>query len=372
MRRVTQADIAKELGLSPSTVGLVVGNSDSPLRRYLNKDTVRRIEEKARELGYKPNVAAQIMRRGRTNVIVFLNMGGLAQWVHRQAYEIGQLVHEMGYDYQVIDAYWWVSKGDQIIDQIIASRPEGVVLSGSPQTEMDFSRFRDAGIPLVSIDYEIPGISWVRHDVRSAISTLVSSSLAAGRVNPALVIIKRSSVTWQQRERRLGFLDALAAFGWSKPSDVDLSNLKRTRLRSGSALVVNDNSPTIHFDPFRPGHAVAERLSTSVDALFCANDDYATGALTHYLRTGVKVPDQVALSGFDNLFHTTEGVVPITTVEFRTEKMCQAAMKLLVSQIGGEASNAEELVFPCDIIWRESMPAPSVEKVRSPRDKVIP
>jgi len=358
MRRVTQADIAKELGLSPSTVGLVVGNSNSPLRQHLNEDTVRRIEEKAREMGYKPNVAAQIMRRGRTNVIVFLNMGGLAQWVHRQAYEIGQLVHQMGYDYQVIDAYWWVSKGDQIIDQIIASRPEGVVLSGTPQTEMDFSRFREAGIPLVSMNYEVPGVSWVRHDVRTAISTLIYSSISAGRVKPALIILKHSSFSWQQRERLLGYMDALEAAGWSEPIEVELRNLKKSRLRSDRALVINDSAPTIHFDPFRPGHVVAERLGTSIDSLFCANDNYATGALTHYLRNKVDVPGQVALSGFDNLFHTTEGVVPITTVDFRTEAMCEAAMKLLVSQIGGEASQAEELVFPCDIVWRESMPAP--------------
>jgi len=365
MRRVTQADIAKELGLSPSTVGLVVGNSNSPLRQHLNEDTVRRIEEKAKELGYKPNVAAQIMRRGRTNVIVFLNMGGLAQWVHRQAYEVGQLVHEMGYDYQVIDAYWWVSKGDQIIDQIIASRPEGVVLSGSPQADMDFERFRKAGVPLVSIDYEIPGFSWVRHDVRTAISTLVSASLAAGRERPALVILKRLYRDWQQRERLLGFTDALDAAGWSAPNEVDVRSLKKSRLRAGSAVVVNDDFPTIHFDPFRPGRVVAERLGTSVDALFCSNDDYATGALTHFLRNKVKVPDQVALSGFDNLFHTGEGIVPITTVQFRTEAMCRAAMKLLVSQIGGETSQAEELVFPCDVIWRESMPAPAAKNKKA-------
>ncbi len=361
MQRVTLTDIAKALGLSASTVGLVVSNNKSPLRKHLNKETVRRVEEKAREMGYQPNRAARIMRGARTNLIIFFNMGVLAEWVNRQAYQIGLLTHELGYDYQVIDA-WWGVNGNGLIDQVIAMRPEGVIVSGNPQTtEMDFTRFHEAGIPLVSLDLGLPKTPWVRHGIKGAISTLVSSCLASGRKRPALLVRKENYTAWQTRERCEGFQTALEQAGWAPPINLDLCDVKpKTRFKS--AVILHDESPIIAFRPFLPGREAAQRVGTSVDAFFLANDDYATGALTYYLQNNIDVPEKIALSGFDNLAHTTEGKVPLTTVAFPTEAMCRKAMDLLVEQIGGTKMGEEEHVFPCEIMWRQSMTRPTLER----------
>jgi LacI family transcriptional regulator len=368
MRHVTQTDIAKALGLSPSTVGLVVGNNRSPLRKHLNKETVRRIEEKAKELGYQPNRAAQVMRGSRTNLIIFLNMGSRAEWVQRQAYQIGMLAHELGYDFQVIDAYWWVIKGNRITDQIIAMRPEGVVISGTPQAEdMDFLRFRQAKIAVVTLDLKLPEIPRVRHDVESAIFELTSSCIAAGRNRIALIVRKGSQELWQVTERRQGFVRALREAGKPLPAEWDVPSFDSKRFDGGNLILNDVASPTL-FSPFEPGYRTAQCLGTAVDACIFANDPYAFGALSYYLRNKIRVPGQITLSGFDNLSYTTEGSVPITTVEFPTELMCRKAMKLLIAQIDGSPLGAEDHVFPCKIIWRQSMRKPRVAKPsRSPQ-----
>ncbi len=368
MRRATQTDIAKALGLSPSTVGLVVGNNKSPLRKHLNKETVRRIEEKAKELGYQPNRAAQAMRGSRTNLIVFLNMGGMAEWINRQAFQVGMLAHELGYDYQVIDAFWWVMKGNRIIDQVIAMRPEGVIISGNPQAEMDFSRLNRARIPLVTLDLELPETPCVRHDVAGAIFDLTTSCISNGRERIALLVRDETPELWQVRERVSGFINALKAAGRTVPQTFDLNDLKPGSL-CAPAVILKDSHPSGHFEPFQLGHRAAERVGTMVDAFILGNDTYAIGALTYYLRNKIDIPKQVALSGFDNLAYTTEGSVPLTTVAFPVATMCKKAMELLIIQIEGTRLDSEGHVFPCEIIWRNSMPKPRQARSSTSRSR---
>lgn len=355
MKKVTQKDIADALGISVSTVGLVVGHGKSPLRKHLKKETVLRIEKKAREMGYHPDRAAQIMRRGRTNLIVFLNMGH-SELVHREAYQIGRVVHELGYNYQVVDAYWWVGEGNHIIDLILGLRPEGIIIAGAVQSEnMDFSQFQRAGISAVSLDCRLPGIPCVRHDVFGVIRELVGSCLRSGCKRPVLIYRRETApMSWQIRERRNGFIQAIRDAGLPEPEDCDLRHLEvRGNLRK--PMLVGYSSSPSYFDPFRPGMEAAEVIGTAADALICSNDQYATGALTHYLRAGVRVPDEIALSGFDNLSYTTQGITALTTVDLPIDAMCETAMRFLTARMGGDHDQPEDLVLPSRIVWRESM-----------------
>ncbi len=359
MAKVTQTDIAVALGLSPATVGLVVGDGNSPLRNRLSKETIRRVQQKADEMGYLPNRAAQTMRKGRTNLIVLLNMSGHSELGGKRAYQIGKLVQEAGFDYQIVEAYFWPGDGKRLIEQVIALRPEGVLATGSIQTTMDFERIRRARIPLIAVDMEIPGCAWVRHDVRSAIRELTLGCLSAGKRHLVQLLRKspREEHSWQRSERIKGFTKALKEAGWPAPQTLSLGEpLQRKGERS--ATIILDERKTTRFEPFEAGTSSAQWVRDVPDALLCTNDDYAIGALTYYQQAGFSVPGQIALSGFDNLSYTTQGAIPITTVEQPIAQVCHAAVELLKARIKGNPSGYEELVFPCQVIWRRSMPDP--------------
>ncbi len=361
MRRVTQLDIAKALGVSPSTVGLVVGNIDSPLRRHLNKDTIRRIEEKAKEMGYMPNRAARAMRKGRTNLIVFLHMSSGLELLRDQVNETGRLVHEMGYDYQVVDAYWWVGDGRRVIEQIIALHPEGVIIAGSIQAPMDFSLLRKAGIAMVALNANIPGVAHIRHEVHNAIRQLTRAILADGRTRPVLVLhpITPLNNTWQQQHRLLGFRAALKELGKGAPQECMISEGKPLQELDAPAICYADIRCSSR-NLYEPGYHSARLIGTAADAVITTNDQWAAGAATYYIRHGIKIPDQVAISGFDDDSVTRFGLVYLTTVKHPTLQMCQAAIELLTIQMRSAKVIVEEQVFPCEIVWRESLPQPGV------------
>ncbi|HWL51866.1 MAG TPA: LacI family DNA-binding transcriptional regulator [Chthoniobacteraceae bacterium] len=365
MAKVTQTDIAQALGLSPATVGLVVGDSKSPLRQRLSKETVRRVQEKAEEMGYLPNRAAQTMRKGRTNLIVLLNMSGHSEIGGKRSYEIGKRVQEAGFDYQIVEAYFWPGDGKRIIEQVIALRPEGIIATGSIQTTMDFGRIHRARIPMVAVDMEIPGCPHVRHDVRSAVRELTLGCLSTGKRH-LVQLLRKSPLeqdTWQLRERMKGFTEALEASGWEPPRKLRLGEPLRKTAAESAVIVLNERKST-RFEPFEAGTLCAGQIGTLPDALLCANDDYAIGALTYYQRAGIAVPREVALSGFDNLSYTTQGSIPITTVEQPIAEVCRAAVEMLEAKIRRNDQRYEELIFPCRVIWRASMP--------NPRQTIVP
>ncbi len=370
MRRVTQLDLAKALGVSPSTVGLVVGNTNSPLRKHLNKETIRRIEEKAREMGYRPNRAARVMRQGRTNLIAFLHMSSLSELVDHQAYHIGRMSHELGYDYQTVDAFWWVGEGARVIDQLASLNPEGLIIGGSLQVEIDFNVLRRLGIAMVSMNTNIPKVAHVRHEVSAMFRELTLAAYANGKRKPVLILYreKHGEPTWQMQHRKEGFLNALKTVGKSAPIEIQADSSFDFKSLKGAAIFHCD-PPADLFQPFIPGMQAAERIATDADALICANDKVATGALTHYVRHGVSVPQQVAISGFDDIPTTTQGSVYLTSVTHPTEAMCEKAMGLLVKQIKEKTPLYDEVVYSGEIIWRESLP---LVKKRTRRTRSVP
>lgn len=361
-RRPSQRDIAKALGLSASTVSLVVGGSHSHLRSRLSEETVRRIQGKAEELGYIPNGAAQTMRRGQTNLIVLLNMGGYSEVCARQAYHVGREVREAGFDFQNVDAFWWSDDGQRIVEQVLALHPLGIILTGAPQTKMDFARFERAHIPVVAIGPDFPGVRRVLFNIHAAFRTLTEHCITTGRRRIALLLGASNNPNFHSKERKSGFLEALAAHGWPTPATFPvggpLPSLSSLPPEAPFACIFERETRFQFFDYFSAGRKSAAWFGTFPDAIICANDFDATGVLSWMLQNGVRVPEEVAVSGFDNYSFATEGAVSLTTVAQPNEELSVTAVRLLNDLIAGNARQEDAIeMLPCKVLWRQSLPA---------------
>lgn len=365
MQKVTQADIAKALDLSPATVALVVGRSSSPLQHCVRKETAERVRKKAREMGYRPNRAAQMTARGKSNLIIHLNCSGYSEPASRKSYHIGRLVHEAGFDYQAIDSYWWPGDGEHIVEQILSFRPEGVIVSGSLQTEMDFSPFLAGGIPLVGLEVDVRGCFFVRHDVEGAIRELTRHCLGRGK-RPVLLLqgSRAEKVHWATAARQAGFLKALHEEGFAPGKILDWEIGKKPppgwNGEHPAILRCVRNIPL--WNHFEMGEHSAQWLVDEAclpDALICTDDTYAIGAMSVLAREGVGIPDEIEVAGVDNLSYSALRAVSLTSVAHPLEAMCAEAIRLLKKQIEHPRSltkRSREKVLPCSILWRESMP----------------
>ncbi len=369
MKKVTQTDIARALGISQATVGLVVGQTDSPLRQRLHPETVRRIQEKATELGYTPHKGAQMMRTGRSNLIVLLNCGGASELAARRLFHLSRLVHEAGYDFQSVDAHSWMGDPKKIVEQIISLRPEGMLMIGSFQTHFkgaDVAEIQRRGIPIVPIGAGLAGAPRVRYDGRAAFRTLTQHHLRLGRRRLVVLLPGRHrEPTWQVRERVEGFREALAEAGHAPPEWRDDLRCpgwsKRGDCRAAIVAVPVSLQPFAPFEPGMEGMKALLQWRTRPDGLLGINDEFAIGAMSICYRAGVSIPGEITVSGFDNLVYTTQGPVPLTSVEQPMEVICEAALEMLQKRMKGRTHPAEaeeERIFPCTIQWRESTGEP--------------
>lgn len=356
-RRVTQADIAAALEVSPALVALVVGRSNSPLRNCVKEATAERIRAKALELGYRPNRAAQMTRSGRSNLIVHLSRGGYSDVASQISYQIGRMVHEAGFDLQTMDAFWRLNDGNEVIERILAFQPEGVIVSGAVGVESDFGELHRAGIPMVAPGLKLLGLPLVGYDARCAIERLTRHCLRHGR-RPVLVLRAPSRKFWQIREREQGYRDALAEAGYDDVPQTVISN--QTKKTCSPGIVLDPGMGNLAH-PFEDGMRVGQWLLAGrplPEALICSNDHYAIGIMTVLQRAGVRIPEDVVITGFDNLDYTTQGKAPLTSVEQPIEAFCQTSFDLLMEKMGRQTFDSDKktrtLLHPCRIHWRES------------------
>jgi len=368
MKKPTQADIAKALGVSPATVALVVGNSNSALRHRLSPATILRIEEKARELGYSPHRGAQMMRQGRSNLIVLLNSGGYSELVAKRVFHIGRIVHEIGYDFHVVEAYWWNGDAEAVIERIIGLRPEGLVIVGSFQSSFwapHMERLFQQGIAVVTLGLELPKVPCIRHDVHTSVYRLTKWCLEQNRKNIVLLLRHSLNPTWQTLARIEGFERAVKeCTGLTPVTQVGLSEQTDRSDAGRSFMIALARSKREAFQPFNEGIEAMTTMAgwrSRPDAILCTNDEFAIGALSVCASQNITVPDEIMLSGFDNLSHTALGPVPLTSVEQPIEAACEVAIEILQKNMGKQNPPVVgRRILPCEIIWRKSTAGPSL------------
>lgn len=351
-----------------------MGKTNSPLRQRLSPVTVKRIQEKALEMGYQPNRGAQMLRTGRSNLIVVLNFGGYSELTALRIYHLSRLIHEMEYDFLSIDAFWWESNDPKAIEQVKSLRPEGVIVIESlrsPFTASQVQEFVHEGIPTVTISTAIPGIPMVRHDIAQATRELTLNALSQGCKRLMLLITGKKEEPrkpWQMRERIQGFSSAVQEVTGLEPVVVNDFQIQYANLKQKvQAAIVHYSKPrNIELEGFdtRAQNATPKLfdLSPLPDALICSNDEFALSSLSQCYRRKIRVPEDLWISGFDNLHYGKEGPVTLTTVAHPIAKLCAEAIKILEKRMKSPPrldKDSEVHVLPCEVIWRESTGKPN-------------
>jgi LacI family transcriptional regulator len=98
------------------------------------------------------------------------------------------------------------------------------------------------------------------------------------------------------------------------------------------------------------------KVGLQADAVLCPNDDWAMGMLAACAEAGLRVPQDVAVTGFDGMRYAQYGTVPLTTAAQPLEEMARYAVDLLVRMIHGHqpAESEMRVSMPCRIVVRNS------------------
>ncbi|MBI4028059.1 MAG: LacI family DNA-binding transcriptional regulator [Verrucomicrobia bacterium] len=377
----TQFVIARHAGVSRSTVAAILSQN---CRTQLREETRRRVVSVAARLGYRPHRHAQVMRNGRSRMIGLIQFGGFLHVAIQRALHAAKAVHQQGYHLLATDTLWHPDGVTDAFNSMLDERVEGLLLVGPtawfPQPAL--RQILASGIPVVSLSgVRFPGVPQVRSDVRQGMSLLTQHLLGLGYRRLALLTSWAGQPhderrTWTTVERVAGFQQAVKTAG-GRLVDIPPHGVAHSTPRNGfpfgsdhsasTGAVFYEETSADWNDPCQIGKTAMlnflRRLpgngqtgGNRPQAVLCSNDDWAVGALSACHAVGIRVPDDMGLTGFDNDVFGRHTIPALTTIEQPTQEIAQKAVELLLRIMKGQKLSAKEqlLTLPCKLVVRQS------------------
>lgn len=303
---MTMKELAKLAGVSPASIS-----------RYLNggplSEEKRRIIRTAIEkTGYQPDLAAQMLRTRSTDIVGLIVPKLDSESVSRLAAGASEVLAQEGYICQLGVAQDDPERELAFLQLLQARSAAGAILMGTVLTPMLESFFRTSSLPVVVAGQNFRGVPCVYHDDRGAALELTRLVLARGRRRPVYI-----SATEQ---------DAAAGLA------------RRLGVQAGLREAGLDPELPIEISPFHVegGRAAMERLLARVpelDAVLCATDRMAFGAIQALRAAGKRLPGDVSVVGIGDSW-AGEHVEPhLTTAHFYYKTCGETAARLLIERI---------------------------------------
>ncbi|MCU1438337.1 MAG: LacI family transcriptional regulator [Naasia sp.] len=317
----TIQEVAKAAGVSKTTVSHVLSGN-----RPVSAATRRRVEKVMAELDFQPNFFAQALTSKRSNSIALIVQDITNPYYPALARGLQLSVARRGQAVMLFDAGGGEQFADTFVNEAIQRRVDGVVIAASGMAS-GLARLQKAGIPVVAVGSGLSGLSvdWVSADDERIAGDAVRHLHASGRSRLATIAGPRGAAPGDSRLS--GFLDAAASLGIEVlPQHVAVADFTRDG-----------------------GYEAMERLmgtDSSPDAVFCANDLMAIGAMEAANAAGLDIPSAIAIVGVDDIDAASLVRPALTTVHIPVEEIGQAAGDLLLHRIdeGGGASYRQVLV----------------------------
>jgi DNA-binding LacI/PurR family transcriptional regulator len=329
--QVTIKDIAKELGLSPSTVSRAL--KDHP---DISSETKRAVNDLARKLKYKPNEIALSLKHSRSNIIGVIIPEIVHYFFSSVISGIDDLAYANDYNVMVAQTNEDFEREVHCAHGMLSSRVAGVLVSISKNTKDcdHLMNLEQNGIPVVFFDRvcDQTNIDKVIVDDFEGAYRAVEHLIKTGCKRIAHYAAGQHLLIGRNRQN--GYLHALFKNG----------------------IPVDDNL-IFKCDDYKEGLELTEKLIRSgriPDAIFAVNDMTAIGAMVAIKNMGLKIPDDISIVGFTNGLISNITEPPLSTIEQHGYEMGQIAVRLLLNRLAtsSEDYNPEIRVLKTDLILR--------------------
>ncbi len=326
----TIRDVAKRAGVSISTVSRVLNNTAS-----VDGAKRQRVEEAARHLGYRPNPAALSLLGQSTGGIGVLLPYIAGDFFSEFLHGIDRVTSDSGYFLIVSSSHRSVTEFQAVI-QGLNRRVDGLIVMSTEVPAATVCEWLPNDLPVmfVNTDVAAPNIEAVNFDNEGGAYRLTEHLIEQGHRRIGFVAGPEGAHDGDAR--RDGFHAALRAHGIEPDPALEFPG--DYTMESGLAVV-----PAVLATDPRP------------TALFAANDLSAYGALSGLRDAGLRVPDDIALAGFDDIRLAQFASPALTTVHVPVRELGQRAIERLLARIKGEAGPASSpLILPAEVVVRES------------------
>jgi LacI family transcriptional regulator len=333
---ITIADVAARAKVSKTTVSRVLNGKGE-----LDESTAARVRAVIDELGYVPSSRAVGLARGRTRVVGMLVPSLTWPWIGEVLQGAVDVLETERYGLLLFTC----NRGDESMRQFgaqVSAKSFDGLLVIEPEGTLDYiATLYARGLPVVLIDDrdqqspEIPSVGTTNHTGAGAAARHL---LEIGRTRPLVIAGPERFGCTQQR--LAGFASAFAEAGHPIPAE---------RVSQGDFT----------FACGTEGVQAALKSGVEFDAVFAHNDLSATGAMQALLDSGRRVPQDVAVVGFDDIPMAAHTQPPLTTVHQPLREMGEAAARTLLAHFEGAPLPNRPTVIPATFTTRGSTLGPS-------------
>jgi LacI family transcriptional regulator len=326
------ADVASEAGVSLMTVSRVVNNKGE-----ISDSTRQRVQTVINRLGYRPSDIARSLATNRTGTIGLVVLDNSNPFFSEVARGVEQVAFEEGYSVFLCNTEEDPHRELAVLQSLEEKRVDGLILCSSRLEEADLTTVlaRHSAVVLVN-----------RRDPEGRFGSVLIDDVRGGRIIVEHLIrrghrhigyLSGPARSFSGQQRAVGYRAALEAAGipyrpeWERP-----------------CLPIVESGREVAYDLLR--------RHPDITALFCYNDLSAIGALHACADLGRRVPDDVAIAGFDDTPLAALVTPAVTTCRIPMTELGGRAMRLLLDHIHNCPGTCHDIIIRPQLIIRASAP----------------
>ncbi|MGQ9632040.1 MAG: LacI family DNA-binding transcriptional regulator [bacterium] len=334
-KRVTIRDIAGEAGVSPSTVSRALNDSG-----YVGERTRKRIMEVVRRTNYHPDISARSLRTRRTHIIA-LGVTDISNpysnpYTAELARGVQDFAERRDYIVALFNTDGVLEKERKLIRTVLRSRFDGLIFFPHEVGAGDMRPLKDSDIPFVLFDArpDVPEGDVVVTDDRKGGYTATKHLISLGHSRIGFVGFQVNALD----ARLQGYKDALSESGLPVEEGLIFVAGRTIAKRSGQEAI-----------------RYLLGLKSPPTAIFAVNDIVAIEAMVEAKKMGLKIPEDLAIVGFDNIYEASITTPRLSTIAHPTYNMGSLATQILLQRIeGGGPPQRQKVVIEPDLVVRES------------------
>ena len=339
---VTLADIAAQAAVTPMTVSRVMNGTG-----YVHVETRERVLRVAREMNYRRNGLARGLKRQRTETVGMV-IGDIANpFAAELTRGVREVLEQHGYSLFICISEHKAKEDVQAFDSLADHRADGIIVAtrASKSGNERLAELIDSGIP----------VSLIGRDFRHAEADLVMADNLKGGYEATHHLIDLG-------HKRIGFIGVSLTEGLRlKRFQGYLEAMHEQGLQVEERLIVGGRNGAEQM----PGYSTEEmgydgmvkllQLKRRPTAVFARNDYTAVGALNAIKRAGLRIPEDIAIIGYDDIPLASHTSPTLTTVRQPTREQGRTAAEFLLRRIAGDREQPRaEKTFDCELVVRES------------------
>ncbi|KUO15864.1 LacI family DNA-binding transcriptional regulator [Streptomyces dysideae] len=330
--RPTSRDVAQAAGVSQAAVSLVLGDK---WRGRVSETTAERVREAARELGYRPNLAARNLRLGRTRTVLLVVPALTTEFFAGVYTGAARVAARHGFGVVLYPSPEGIGPARDPFASAQAAL-DGVIASSMAADAL--TAIRGDQLPLVMLDSDPEGslgAATVNLDIADGIRRVADHLLDLGHRHFLHLAADVPSWTFEVRARELATRVG-AVPGTSVRTARAPISIEGARTAAEAALATSGPRPT---------------------ALVCDDDKLAAGAYKAARRLDLRIPDDISVTGLDDLALATALDPELTTVRLDSELFGERGMQALLAVLESRTPQAGDI--PVELVVRGSTAPPS-------------